>query len=180
MILNNYWLQWVPLVASEVLRAFLSFLVKAAVIHERRCVGFLIPMGGKSLVQKEGDWDNTTCRRTKDRKIPERVSVFITSSDESAQRATSDENWYKFRDFLVLKWCRHVVLPILLLQNSVKMASQIHCERTENIAQRTLYCNMLDCKILKYFLVFWFFFENLQETSMRGSCIIILNGDSNF
>ena len=93
-------------------------------------------------------WDNTTCRRTKDRKIPERVSVFITSSDESAQRATSDENWYEFRDFLVLKWCRHVVLPILLLQNSVKMASQIHCERTENIAQRTLYCNMLDCKIL--------------------------------
>ena len=92
-------------------------------------------------------WDNTTCRQTKDRKIPERVSVFITSSDESAQRATSDENWYEFRDFLVLKWCRHVVLPILLLQNSVKMASQIHCERTENIAQRTLYCNMLDCKI---------------------------------
>ena len=91
------------------------------------------------------DWYNTTCRRTKDRKIPERVSVFITSSDESAQRATSDENWYEFRDFLVLKWCRDVVLPILLLQNSVKMASQIHCERTENIAQRTLYCNMLDC-----------------------------------
>ena len=54
------------------------------------------------------------------------------------------ENWYEFKDFPVLKWCRHVVLPILLLQNSVKMASQIHCERTENIAQRTLYCNMLD------------------------------------
>ena len=42
------------------------------------------------------------------------------------------ENWYEFKDFPVLKWCRHVVLPFLLLQNNVMFPC--HIERNQSIA----------------------------------------------
>ena len=46
--------------------------------------------------------DITTNRRGKQRELQPRVSTFITSGDESAQRATSDESWYEGVQFLMI------------------------------------------------------------------------------
>ena len=58
--------------------------------------------------------DITTRWRGKHWVLHSRVSTFITSGDESAQRATSDESWYEGLQNPVIPELSLVVIPLLL------------------------------------------------------------------